>query len=317
MTSSRKQSAVKSSGILYEIPGNLNLSLQPGKIVSREIALGLQNSPKYPSMLGSQTKSKNAPAKKLDFKAAQNAQKKVRIFTGSNQSMSPAAAERKSQMHQFLPVIRTSQDCVVKAFPDSTRSKKMVLSVTRDPLDREIEEVFQKRMVRVNKRVKVSLYTPSKLKQIVIPDKLLSSFKTKSRYSSVDETRYRNSALNQTAKRGNVETSLSKFVNVQTNKFSKGWRVIERPDEMLKRYLRMKKKEQKLEARHRQQIDIDDVPIIVGCQEMLTHNTIRKSESKDKTTQVTSKGKPWFRSLHIYLGFYFCRPSIFQNGHKS
>ena len=47
-------------------------------------------------------------------------------------------------------------------------------------------------MVRVNNRVKVGLYSPSKCHQIVIPSKLIANFTSSGRYSSVDENRKRN-----------------------------------------------------------------------------------------------------------------------------
>ena len=98
-------------------------------------------------------------------------------------------------------------------------------------------------MVRVNDRVRVGLYSPSKLAQVVIPNKLVSNFKESFRYASVDRNKIRNNTINSTLTKGKIETSITKFVNSPTSKFQRDWIINERPDEKLKRYLRLKKRE--------------------------------------------------------------------------
>lgn len=112
---------------------------------------------------------------------------------------------------------------------------RQILGVEKDPLNRNLEEVFKKQMIRINPRVKISLYSPTKISQgSLVPRKLLPIFKSSNRYKSVDESAKRN------VKTRTVETSISKFQNSSVQN-DRNWYIKERPDEMLKRYLRTNK----------------------------------------------------------------------------
>lgn len=112
---------------------------------------------------------------------------------------------------------------------------RQILGVERDPLNRSLEEVFKKQIIRVNPRVKISLYSPTKISHgSLVPRKLRSIFKNSNRYKSVDESAKRN------VNARTVETSISKFQNSSVQN-DRNWSIKERPDEMLKRYLRLNK----------------------------------------------------------------------------
>jgi RNA binding exosome subunit len=112
---------------------------------------------------------------------------------------------------------------------------RQILGVEKDPLNRSLEEVFKKQIIRVNPRVKISLYSPTKISHgSLVPRKLRSIFKNSNRYKSVDESAKRN------VNARTVETSISKFQNSSVQN-DRNWYIKERPDEMLKRYLRLNK----------------------------------------------------------------------------
>ena len=102
-------------------------------------------------------------------------------------------------------------------------------------------------MVRINERVKIGFYSPSKYSQPIIPERLIPYLKESGRYKSVDKNKTNNKTIGSIHAKSKIETSLSKFVRSPSNNFGRDWIINERPDEKLKRDLRFKKRELKLQ----------------------------------------------------------------------
>ena len=156
-----------------------------------------------------------------------------------NNAVKDAFAKKRSCVANNLPE-SVQNDGVYKGFPQIiTRNDSFAL---------DYGDVADKYILKVNSRTKVPLISPKKHKELKNSDKSISQFRRKqNRYASVD------SSMNR-AKINKTETSISKFANVQANKYQRQWFVNERPDEKLKRHLKM----QRHKVAHDKQIQISD-----------------------------------------------------------
>ena len=77
--------------------------------------------------------------------------------------VSPKSLKQNKGRASIFPKIKISQESVWSAISDVNKTNHNPISIAKDPLNRELEEAFKKQMIRVNKRVKVGLYSPSKV----------------------------------------------------------------------------------------------------------------------------------------------------------
>ena len=90
-----------------------------------------------------------------------------------------------------------------------------------------------------------------------------------------------------------------------TNKLGRDWIINERPDEMLKRYLKIKKKEIKLQMIQNKQYSQDecnDNSIIIGYQDLATQKTFNNTTFKTRELSEISRGKSFVSSLCSCFG---------------
>lgn len=127
----------------------------------------------------------------------------------------------------------------------------------------------------------------------------------------MDTGKRRPTARDSALKPANIETSISKFVNQPSDSHKREWTIKERPDEMLKRYLRSKRKEQKLQATLNQQHDgCEQKSVVSGCFEMTPRRDIAQKLqtpklshlSKDVMFHKTNLSKEYIENLKQKVG---------------
>jgi len=233
-----------------------------------------------------------------DSSQVKNINKRSFLSLNSSNYNSSVKSIQKDDAPQKLPAIHTNFDR--KMFEnENLRSHNTSMNlVMNDPLNRNDGEVFKKRSIRINNRVKVSLYSPKGVNIPLIPSRLISKFGTDNRYSSVDNAKERDLKLNQKINKSNAETSITRFSGVQNNQKGREWSINDRPDELLKRYLRNKRKEVQLMATSRQGLNSTRKSIHSGCQDLTSqHLAVPELNSKTNLESKSNSSKEYITNL--------------------
>ena len=144
-TNLQKQGIEKNgkSRILYEIPGKLSLPLgYKHKIVSPEAVKFLNSKVKESENIAENEKLNSISIlRKYTIKNIPQINHTSNENINRNTNISPRASEIDKPKKPILPKIRNSHEsasCLI-----SNKNNQCVFTITRDPLNREIEEVFK------------------------------------------------------------------------------------------------------------------------------------------------------------------------------